>query len=61
MRGARVRADGPIATVPRPGTVDVATGEAVVAAPTSDRDVRAVPAAGIVAEAMVGAVPADVC
>jgi chorismate synthase len=49
----------PISTVPRAlATVDVATGEAAVA--TNQRsDVCAVPAAGVVAEAMVALVLAD--
>ena len=49
----------PIATVPRAlRTVDVATGEAAVAHHQRS-DVCAVPAAGIVAEAMVALVIAD--
>ena len=49
----------PIATVPRAlRTVDVATGEATVAHHQRS-DVCAVPAAGIVAEAMVALVLAD--
>lgn len=49
----------PIATVPRAlATVDVATGEATVAHHQRS-DVCAVPAAGIVAEAMVALVLAD--
>src|SRR5215217_3161680 len=57
----RVRAAmKPIATVPRAlRTVDVATGEAAVAHHQRS-DVCAVPAAGIVAEAMVALVLADV-
>jgi chorismate synthase len=57
----RVRAAmKPIATVPRAlRTVDVATGEATVAHHQRS-DVCAVPAAGIVAEAMVALVLADV-
>ncbi|WP_282695732.1 chorismate synthase, partial [Streptomyces sp. CC208A] len=56
----RVRAAmKPIATVPRAlATVDVATGEAA-AAHHQRSDVCAVPAAGIVAEAMVALVLAD--
>src|SRR6478672_1968732 len=56
----RVRAAmKPIATVPRAlRTVDVATGEATVAHHQRS-DVCAVPAAGIVAEAMVALVLAD--
>lgn len=56
----RVRAAmKPIATVPRAlATVDVATGEAV-AANHQRSDVCAVPAAGVVAEAMVALVLAD--
>src|SRR5919107_1443895 len=56
----RVRAAmKPIATVPRAlRTVDVATGEEAVAHHQRS-DVCAVPAAGIVAEAMVALVPAD--
>ena len=56
----RVRAAmKPIATVPRAlRTVDVATGEAAVAHHQRS-DVCAVPAAGIVAEAMVALVLAD--
>lgn len=56
----RVRAAmKPIATVPRAlATVDVATGEAAVAHHQRS-DVCAVPAAGIVAEAMVALVLAD--
>jgi chorismate synthase len=56
----RVRAAmKPIATVPRAlRTVDVATGEAAVAHHQRS-DVCAVPAAGIVAEAMVGLVVAE--
>jgi len=56
----RVRAAmKPIATVPRAlRTVDVATGEAAVAHHQRS-DVCAVPAAGIVAEAMVALVVAD--
>jgi chorismate synthase len=50
----------PIATVPRAlATVDVATGEAAVAHHQRS-DVCAVPAAGVVAEAMVALVLADV-
>jgi len=58
----RVRAAmKPIATVPRAlATVDVATGEATVAHHQRS-DVCAVPAAGIVAEAMVALVLADAC
>jgi len=49
----------PISTVPRAlGTVDVATGEAAVAI-NQRSDVCAVPAAGVVAEAMVALVLAD--
>ena len=57
----RVRAAmKPIATVPRAlRTVDVATGEAAVAHHQRS-DVCAVPAAGIVAEAMVALVLAEV-
>jgi chorismate synthase len=56
----RVRAAmKPIATVPRAlGTVDTATGEAAVAHHQRS-DVCAVPAAGVVAEAMVALVLAD--
>ena len=56
----RVRAAmKPIATVPRAlGTVDTATGEAAVAHHQRS-DVCAVPAAGIVAEAMIALVLAD--
>jgi chorismate synthase len=56
----RVRAAmKPIATVPRAlRTVDVATGEAAVAHHQRS-DVCAVPAAGVVAEAMVALVLAD--
>ncbi|MDQ3153554.1 MAG: chorismate synthase [Actinomycetota bacterium] len=56
----RVRAAmKPISTVPRAlGTVDVATGEAAVAI-NQRSDVCAVPAAGVVAEAMVALVLAD--
>src|SRR5699024_957824 len=56
----RVRAAmKPIATVPRAlRTIDVATGEAA-AAHHQRSDVCAVPAAGIVAEAMVALVVAD--
>ena len=56
----RVRAAmKPIATVPRAlATVDVATGEAATAHHQRS-DVCAVPAAGIVAEAMVALVLAD--
>ncbi|MFF1373765.1 chorismate synthase, partial [Streptomyces virginiae] len=56
----RVRAAmKPIATVPKAlATVDVATGEAAVAHHQRS-DVCAVPAAGIVAEAMVALVLAD--
>ncbi|MDQ1292867.1 MAG: chorismate synthase [Actinomycetota bacterium] len=56
----RVRAAmKPIATVPRPlATVDVATGEAAEAIHQRS-DVCAVPAAGIVAEAMVALILAD--
>ena len=56
----RVRAAmKPIATVPRAlKTIDVATGEATVAHHQRS-DVCAVPAAGIVAEAMVALVVAD--
>ena len=58
----RVRAAmKPIATVPRAlRTVDVATGEATVA-DHQRSDVSAVPAAGVVAEAMVALVLADAC
>ena len=57
----RVRAAmKPIATVPRAlRTIDVSTGEAAVANHQRS-DVCAVPAAGIVAEAMVALVLADV-
>jgi chorismate synthase len=49
----------PISTVPRAlATVDVATGEAATAI-SQRSDVCAVPAAGIVAEAMVALVLAD--
>ena len=49
----------PISTVPRAlSTVDIATGEAAVAI-NQRSDVCAVPAAGIVAEAMVALVLAD--
>jgi chorismate synthase len=49
----------PISTVPRAlATVDVATGEAAVAI-NQRSDVCAVPAAGVVAEAMVALVLAD--
>jgi chorismate synthase len=49
----------PISTVPRAlSTVDVATGEAAVAI-NQRSDVCAVPAAGVVAEAMVALVLAD--
>jgi chorismate synthase len=56
----RVRAAmKPISTVPRPlSTVDVATGEPAVAI-NQRSDVCAVPAAGVVAEAMVALVLAD--
>jgi chorismate synthase len=56
----RVRAAmKPISTVPRAlDTVDVATGEAAVAI-NQRSDVCAVPAAGVVAEAMVALVLAD--
>jgi chorismate synthase len=56
----RVRAAmKPISTVPRAlATVDVVTGEAAVAI-NQRSDVCAVPAAGVVAEAMVGLVLAD--
>jgi chorismate synthase len=56
----RVRAAmKPISTVPRAlATVDVATGEAAVAI-NQRSDVCAVPAAGVVAEAMVALVLAD--
>jgi chorismate synthase len=56
----RVRAAmKPIATVPRAlGTVDTATGESAVAHHQRS-DVCAVPAAGVVAEAMVALVLAD--
>jgi chorismate synthase len=56
----RVRAAmKPISTVPRAlATVDVATGEAA-AAISQRSDVCAVPAAGVVAEAMVALVLAD--
>jgi chorismate synthase len=56
----RVRAAmKPISTVPRAlGTVDVATGESAVAI-NQRSDVCAVPAAGVVAEAMVALVLAD--
>jgi len=56
----RVRAAmKPISTVPRAlATVDVATGEAATAI-SQRSDVCAVPAAGIVAEAMVALVLAD--
>ncbi len=56
----RVRAAmKPISTVPRAlRTVDVATGEAAVAI-NQRSDVCAVPAAGVVAEAMVALVLAD--
>jgi chorismate synthase len=56
----RVRAAmKPISTIPRAlSTVDVATGEAAVAI-NQRSDVCAVPAAGVVAEAMVGLVLAD--
>ncbi len=56
----RVRAAmKPISTVPRAlGTVDLATGEAAVAI-NQRSDVCAVPAAGVVAEAMVALVIAD--
>jgi chorismate synthase len=51
----------PIATVPRAlRTVDVATGEATVAHHQRS-DVCAVPAAGVVAEAMVALVLAQAC
>ena len=58
--GLRVRAAmKPIATVPRAlRTIDVATGEAAVAHHQRS-DVCAVPAAGVVAEAMVALVVAD--
>ncbi len=58
----RVRAAmKPIATVPRAlRTVDTSTGEAAVAHHQRS-DVCAVPAAGVVAEAMVGLVLAEVC
>jgi chorismate synthase len=49
----------PISTVPRPlRTVDVATGEATVAHHQRS-DVCAVPAAGVIAEAMVALVLAN--
>jgi chorismate synthase len=56
----RVRAAmKPISTVPRAlATIDVVTGEAAVAI-NQRSDVCAVPAAGVVAEAMVGLVLAD--
>jgi chorismate synthase len=56
----RVRAAmKPISTIPRAlGTVDVATGEAAVAI-NQRSDVCAVPAAGVVAQAMVALVLAD--
>ena len=56
----RVRAAmKPISTVPRAlATVDVATGEAAVAI-NQRSDVCAVPAAGVVAQAMVALVLAD--
>ncbi|MFT8394899.1 chorismate synthase [Propionibacterium sp.] len=58
----RVRAAmKPIATIPRPlRTIDVTTGEAAVAHHQRS-DVCAVPAAGVVAEAMVALVLAEVC
>lgn len=58
----RVRAAmKPISTVPRAlSTVDVATGEAATAIHQRS-DVCAVPAAGVVAEAMVALVIADAC
>ena len=58
----RVRAAmKPISTVPRAlQTIDTATGEAAVAIHQRS-DVCAVPAAGVVAEAMVALVLADVC
>ncbi len=58
----RVRAAmKPISTVPRAlSTVDVATGEAATAIHQRS-DVCAVPAAGVVAEAMVALVLADAC
>ena len=58
----RVRAAmKPIATVPKAlGTIDVATGEAAKAHHQRS-DVCAVPAAGVVAEAMVALVLAEVC
>jgi chorismate synthase len=58
----RVRAAmKPISTVPRAlATVDLATGEAATAIHQRS-DVCAVPAAGVVAEAMVGLVLAQVC
>ena len=58
----RVRAAmKPISTVPRAlRTVDLATGEAAVAI-NQRSDVCAVPAAGVVAEAMVALVLADAC
>jgi chorismate synthase len=58
----RVRAAmKPISTVPRAlDTVDVATGEAAKAI-NQRSDVCAVPAAGVVAEAMVALVLAEAC
>ena len=58
----RVRAAmKPISTVPRAlATVDVATGEAATAIHQRS-DVCAVPAAGVVAEAMVALVLAEAC
>jgi chorismate synthase len=51
----------PISTLSRPlATVDVATGEDAVAI-AQRSDVCAVPAAGVVAEAMVALVLADAC
>ena len=46
----------PISTVPSVGHIDVATGEAAKAI-NQRSDVCAVPAAGVVAEAMVALVP----
>ena len=58
----RVRAAmKPISTIPRAlKTIDTATGEAAVAH-NQRSDVCAVPAAGVVAEAMVALVLADAC
>ena len=58
----RVRAAmKPISTVPRAlATIDVATGEAATAIHQRS-DVCAVPAAGVVAEAMVALVLAEAC